>query len=176
MALVEANRVLDTFLTMFEEQRPVYNTIIQYYLGERKFISYFKGIRKAIPESNLPSLEIGLTGDTLGWYATRTQEDNVSLEVHITTSNKDPVTAIDLEGKLVALTTRILTIPSHLRPQIQGMNAWLLDSGLPSVTYGSSQATGNIRIAKITWQTKNLEYLGDNLFSPMLQGGGTWNL
>lgn len=172
--LIEINRVVDTILTFLEEQKPIYNTIITNYLGSDKKLTLFKGIRKTIAQSNLPSIEVGPTGDTMEWHAARVQQENLTLEIHITISNSDIPTALDLEGKLAALTTRILTVPSHLRPQIQGTEQWLYDSPLPSVTYGATALAGSMRVTRISWTGKSLEFLRDELFPPALQGGVDW--
>jgi hypothetical protein len=175
MALVEINRVVDTILTFYEEEKPLFDTLISNYLDNRQ-ITLYKGIRKVIPESNLPSIEVGPVSSQLSWHACRVQEDNPSLEIHISTNIWDPALAVDLEGKLVSLATRILAHPPHLRPQIQGSNTWIYDSVLPTVQYGATSAQGNIRVAQISWTGKLLDYLADSLFPPFLQGQGNWVL
>jgi hypothetical protein len=174
MALIEINRLIDTILTFITDEQAAYDTLIANYLGDRFFLNTFKGIRKSLPVSSMPALEVGPVGDQLSWHSVRVQEDTMALEIHISTNNGNPVAAIDLEGKLVALTMRILTVPAHLRPQIQGYQTWLYDSPLPSVQYGATAANGNMRVAKISWSGKALEYLTDPMFPPFLQGGGGW--
>jgi hypothetical protein len=175
MALIEINRIVDTVLTFYEGEKPLFDTIIANYLDNRQ-LTLFKGIRKVIPESNLPSIEVAPVSSQLSWHACRVQEDNPSLEIQVSVNIWDPALAVDLEGKLVSLAVRILVQPPQLRPQIQGTNIWLYDSVLPSVQYGSTAAQGNMRVAKISWSGKALDYLTDTLFFPFLQGGGNWVL
>lgn len=175
MALIEINRVVDTLLSWYVEEKPLFDAIVSNYYGERS-LTILKGIRKSIPISSLPSIEVGPVSDSFGWHAVRVQEETPTLEIHVTTDNGEPVTAIDLEGKLVSLAVRILTYPPHLRAQIQGTNTWMYDSLPASVNYGATAAQGQMRVAKITWTGKNLEYLSDQLFAPFLQGGGNWSL
>lgn len=175
MALYEINRIVDMVLTFYREEKPSFDTIISNYLDDRQ-LTIYKGIRKQIPESNLPCIEVGPVSSEVTWHAVRVQEDHPSLDIRITISLSEPTLAIDLEGKLVCLATRILTYPPHLRPQIPGTQAWLYDSDLPTVQYGSPAANGSMRVSKISWAGKALDYLADSVFPPFLQGGGDWAL
>jgi hypothetical protein len=173
MAIYEINRVVDMVLTFYTEVKPLFDTIISNYLDNRQ-LTIYKGIRKVVPESNLPCIEVGPVSSDVSWHAVRVQEDNPSLDIRVTVNLWDPNLAIDLEGKLVTLATRILTYPPHLRPQIPGTNAWMYDCELPQVQYGSAAAGGNQRVSKISWTGKTLDYLGDGYFPPFLQGEGDW--
>lgn len=173
MALYEINRVVDMVLSFYQEEKPLFDTIIANYL-DNKQLTLYKGIRKQIPESNIPCIEVGPVSNDVSWHAVRVQEEKISLDIRVTVNVWEPTLAIDLEGKLVSLATRILTYPPHLRPQIPGTPVWLYDSDLPSVQYGSPAAGGNMRVSKITWSGKALDYLSDNMFPPFLQGGGNW--
>jgi hypothetical protein len=173
MAIHEINRVVDMVLGFFDEARPLYNTIIHNYFPGRN-ISLFKGVRKHVADSNVPCIEVGPISDTLKWHSVRVQEDTFSLDIRVTINLSETGQAIDLEGKLVSLTTKILANPPHLRPQIPGYNAWLYDTELPTVSYGSAGAVGTYRISKIEWSGKVLDYLSDQDFEPMLSGNGTW--
>jgi len=173
MAIVEINRVINTILTFYEEERPIFNAIIDnFFQGER--ITLFKGIRNVIPESSLPSIEVGPVSGTPSWFAVRSQQEESALEIHISVSCSDIVSAINLEGKLVNFAQRILLHPPHLRPLIQGTNTVLFDSFPGPVQYGSAASDGRIRVSKMSWTGKALECLSDSLFPPFLQGGGVW--
>ncbi len=173
MALQEINRVVDLVLGFYEEQKPLFDTLISNYLDDAQ-VTLFKGIRKNIPVSDFPSIEVGPVSDDIKWHAVRVQEESLALDIRVSIHLWDQNLAIDLEGKMVSLAARILTYPPHLRPQIPGTNVWLFDSELPSIQYGSTAANGSIRVSKISWSGKALDFLVDSQFPPFLQGGGDW--
>lgn len=168
---VEVNRVVDTTLLMLQEHDGVFNTIISTYCGPRK-MTYFKGIRNYIAQSNLPSIEVGPVSDNPKWFATRTISSNLQLEIHVTISAYEPEVAMDLEGKLVALTTKILTSPVSLRRPIAGTLSTIYDGELPSVRFGAAKSRGDIRVSQLSWGPKILVYLSDADFPEEILRGG----
>lgn len=171
MALIPIDRVVHTLMGWMQLEAPTFNSIIDtFYQGKQ--ITFFEGLRKVIPESSLPSLEIGPSGDTGDWPFVRVQQDEISLEVHITTSNQNVTQAMQLESRLASFTDRILRFPPHLRGRIEGTNIWFQDSYTKGITYGSSGYSFNIRVCKINWSGKVLEYLSDSMFPTIFQEGG----
>ncbi len=172
--LIPVDRVIDTVLSWFELERNVYDTLIdQHFQGRR--ITFFKGLRKVIPESDYPSIEVGPTSDQWSWEFVRVQGDTMALEIHITTSNKNPADALVLSSRLASLTGRILTRPQHLRGRIEGTSHWFQDCNVGPVTYNAGGYNFNIRVDQIAWSGKILEYLDDSDFDPSMQAGtGKW--
>lgn len=166
MALIETIKIVDLLISFIEEQRPVYNSIIDRFF-EGRMLNLFVGRRPTFPASSLPAVEIEMASETIGWHSCRVQENNPTLEIDITTDNSAPEQAARLESALVTLTTRILAAPGHLRADIQGTNAWMYDSLPNNVTYGH-MGQGRMRVATISWTGKNLEYLKNKLFKPAL--------
>jgi len=170
---IEVNRVVDTTLLLFQEHDAIFNTIISAYCGPRK-MTYFKGIRKFIAQSNTPAIEIGPVSDSPKWFATRTIGSQIQLEIHLTIAAYEPAIAMDLEGKLVALATKILTSPSSLRRPIAGTLSTIYDGELPSVRFGAAKSRGDIRVSELSWGPKILVYLSDEDFpEEILRGGPT---
>jgi hypothetical protein len=164
MALVPIDRICDTLVEFIEDQRPVYDTIIdRYYEGRR--LNLFLGRRATFPASSLPAIEFEPASDTLGWHACRVQSEDQALEIDITTDNSSPEAAVRLESSLVALTIRILSIPPHLLSEIKGTRKNLYDALPSDVRYGHS-GQGRMRVATISWKGKTLEFLANRLFSP----------
>lgn len=165
MALIRVDFVCDTLIEFIEDQRPVYETIIdRYYQG--RTLNIFLGRRKTIPASSIPSIEIIPSGETLGWHACRVQQEEPSIEVEITTDNNSPELSVRLESQLISLTTRIFSIPPHLRAMIKGTRTHLYDS-LPGDVRYSTAMEGRLRVATISWKGKSLEYLSNKLFDPI---------
>jgi len=169
MALTQDDLVADTILAFIEGQRPIYETIIDRFF-EGRILNTFLGRRSSIPTSSLPSIEVQVDSVSLGWFAVRVQEENPSLGLDITTDNGFPEQAIRLEAKLVSLTVRILASPPFLRPRIIGTNTHLYDALPTNVTYGKAD-NGRLRVARILWVGKQIEYLANRLFQPQLQIG-----
>jgi hypothetical protein len=163
VSLVPIDHVIDTVLLFIEEQRPIYDTIINKYMSGKK-LTTFVGLRATIPESSLPSIEVAGVSEKLGWGFCRVQQGEPELEIHITTSNGQPEFAVRLEAELASFTTRILAHPMHLRPQVKNTNVKLMDSLPSGVSYGYGES-GKIRVAKINWSGKYLEFLRNNLFN-----------
>lgn len=171
MALIPVHKVVHTLLGWFESERGTFNTIVdQYYQGKQ--INFFKGLRKVFKESSLPAIEVGPTDDAPSWEFVRVQGDSLNLEIHITTSNFIPEAALDLESKLASFVTRILCYPPNIRGRIEGTNTWFQDSFPKGIQYGAAGYTYNIRVSKIQWGCKVLEYLSDASFPPVVQEGG----
>lgn len=170
MALIDIHRVVETVTSFLVKEKVVFDTIVdQYFDGEQ--ITFFKGQRRSIPSSSLPSIEVYPQSATPGWYATRTQQNDMGLGIDITTDNGHPDTAVDLESRLVTLATRILAHPPHLRAPILGTQTTLQDSLPNGVQYGTAQG-GRMRVAVITWQGKHLDFLADKLFAPVMAAPG----
>lgn len=166
--LIPAHKIVDTLLSWVKEQAPIYNSIIFPHYNTRK-MNYFRGLQKSIADSSLPSIEVGPISDSANWEFVRVIGDTINLEIHITIANKDIEDAMVLESKLVSYTSRILLHPPHLRAQILGTSSWLMDSFIDGVQYGAAGYSSNIRVAKISWHGKYLEYLDDSQFYPYLQ-------
>lgn len=89
MAFDSDEKLTDTIIQFIEEQRPVYETLIdRYYQGRN--LNIFFGRRPVIPSSSMPSIEVEVTGVTFGWFACRVQEENPSVEIDITIDNGNP--------------------------------------------------------------------------------------
>jgi hypothetical protein len=171
MAVISIDKVVHTLMAWMKLEEPTFNSIIDtFYQG--RHITFFEGLRKVIPESSLPSLEIGPTGDTGDWSFVRVQGDEINLEIHLTISNKLITEAMILEARLASFTDRILRFPPHIRGKIEGTNIWFQDSYSKGVTYGASGYNFNIRVCKINWQCKILDYMADQNFPVILQEGG----
>ena len=169
MAFESDDKLMDTIIQFIEEQRSVYETIIDRYY-EGRILNIFLGRRASIPISSLPSIEVQVTNVSFSWAYCRVQQEEPSLEIDITTDNGYPEQAIRLESQLVSLTTRILSTPAHLRPRIMGTRLHMYDSLPKGVTYGKAD-NGRMRVATIQWGGKQLEYLANRLFKPALQIG-----
>lgn len=171
MAVIPIDRIVHTLMSWMKVEEPTLNSIIDmFYQGKQ--INFFEGLRKVIPESSLPSLEIGPSGDTGDWSFVRVQGDEVNLEIHITVSNKLITEAMILEARLASFVDKILRYPPHIRGKIEGTGIWFQDSFSKGVTYGSAGYNFNIRVCKINWQCKILDYLADDSFPVMLREGG----
>jgi hypothetical protein len=165
MALIQVDKVLDTINALIEDQRPVYDTIIDRYHQGRS-LNILIGRRPTIPASSLPAIEIYCTDETLGWHACRVQQEEPAIKLDVTTDNGHREQAVRLEAALVTLTTRILASPPHLRPRILGTQSHLYDSLPNSVSYGTA-GEGRMRVATISWRGKMLEYLSNRLFDSL---------
>jgi hypothetical protein len=175
MALIPVYRVVNTIITFLENERPIYDTIIDSHYSGRK-IKFFPGIRPTLAESDLPAIEVGPTQDQLEWAFVRVQSDTFNLEVHVTIPGKNFADALILDSKLVTLTQRILAWPPHLRAPIEGTNHWFYDSLPNSVDYGSANPKSNMRTSRITWSGKILEGFDNRAFPPYLQAGVVGNI
>jgi hypothetical protein len=171
MSLIPVDRMVNTLLVWFKTEEATFNTIIDYFY-QGKQISFFDGIRKVIPESSLPSIEVGQINDTPSWQYPRVQGDEFNLEAHLTVSNKLPREAQILEARLASLMTRILFHPCHVRGRIEGTNAWIFNGAPGSVNYGSSGYNFNIRVCKIPWVGSIIECIDDSMFPEELREGG----
>jgi hypothetical protein len=171
MSLIPTDRLVNTILVWFKVEEATFNTIIdEFYQGKQ--ITFFDGIRKVIPESSLPSIEVGQISDTPSWQYPRVQGDEFSLEVHLTVSNKLVREAQILEARLASLITRVLFHPMHVRGRIEGTNMWIFDGAPQSVEYGSSGYNFNIRVCKIPWKGRIIECIPDMSFPEELREGG----
>jgi hypothetical protein len=171
MSLIPVDRIVNTLLVWFKAEEATFNTIIDYFY-QGKQITFFDGLRKVIPESSLPSLEVGQITDEPSWQYCRVQGDAFNLEVHITVSNKLPREAQMLESRLASLATRILVHPIHVRGRIEGTNMWFFDAFPGSVNYGSAGYSFNIRVCKIPWTGHIIECIDDSQFPVEMQEGG----
>jgi hypothetical protein len=171
MSLISTDRIVNTLLVWFKAEEATFNTIIdEFYQGKQ--ISFFDGIRKVIPESSLPSIEVGMINDEPVWEYCRVQGDHFNLECHLTISNKLPREAQILEARLASLMTRILFHPCHVRGRIEGTNHWMFDSQPASVDYGSAGYNFNIRVCKIPWKGRIINCIPDMMFPEELREGG----
>ena len=170
VALLPVDRIVNTLLVWFKVEEGTFNTIIdEFYQGKQ--ITFFDGIRKVIPESSLPSIEVGQMADELAWKYPRVQGDTFNIECHLTISNKLPREAQILEARLASLMTLILFHPMHVRGRIEGTNMWLFNSQPTTVEYGSSGYNFNIRVAKIPWKGEIIRAIPDVLFPEELREG-----
>jgi hypothetical protein len=171
MSLISVDRIVSTLLVWLKAEEPTFNTIIdQFYQGKQ--ITFFEGLRKVIPESSLPSIEIGQSSDEPSWQYPRVQGDQFNLEVHLTISNKLPKEAQILEARLASLIVRILFHPMHVRGRIEGSNNWLFDSAPGSVEYGAGGYNFNIRVTKIPWTGHIIECIDDSQLPAEFMEGG----
>jgi hypothetical protein len=170
MSLIPTDRIVNTLLVWFKAEEATFNTIIdEFYQGKQ--ITFFDGIRKVIPESSLPSIEVGMINDEMKWDYCRVQGDTFHLECHLTISNKLPREAQILESRLASLMIRILFHPIHVRGRIEGTNYWMFDSQPSSADYGSPGYNFNIRVCKIPWTGRIIWPIPDVMFPEELREG-----
>lgn len=168
MSLLQADRIIDTIIGWIEEQRPIYDTIIDMYHQGRR-LNIFLGKRASITESSLPSIELYSINDSMGWFACRVQEANPNVGIDITTDNRDPENANRLQDALCTLTSRIILNPAHLVPQIEGTTTHLFDSLLSDCRYDQTAQKGAQKVATLSWNGKYIEYLVDRSFQEELR-------
>lgn len=168
MGLLRVDQILDTVISWVEEQRPVYNTIINQYYPVRS-LSTFLGRRAAISMSSLPAIEVTAVSSEIGWHACRVQQESPSLEVDITVDNRNPEAAKRLSAALATLTVRVLASPVHLLPKIQGTRTHLYDALPTGIRYDMTAQNGEMAVTTVSYNCRYLEYLENRLFLPYLK-------
>jgi hypothetical protein len=157
--------LIDTVLGWIEEQRVVYETIInRYYVGRQLSTFAFRRSRINVPD--MPAIEVDWTSEDPGWKYFRVLSERTALEIDVTTNHHQPELAGRCEAELVSLTARILASPPHLQAAIRGIDQTLWNS-IP--TGVSHRVENEMRIATLSWTGERLEYLVNMLFSPTLQ-------
>jgi hypothetical protein len=164
---VDPSLIVDTVRGWIEEQRPVYETVINRYFVGRRLTTFF-GLRTVIPAPSLPSIEVAFTGDTTRRFAPRVPVEEPALEIHVTVDIRNPVeSALRCLHELATLTNLLLLTPPRYQPPIENTGSYLALAWAESTTYET--LAGDQRVAKISWRGQHLIHLSNSLFEPALQ-------
>ncbi len=167
MSQLSISTIQDTLLGWLEEQRPVLETVVNYYNVGRRITLLF-GRYRVIPAQSLPSIEVAALSDATDWRFTRVQGEVTSLEVDVTVDIRQVELGNRCLNDLASVVTAVLASPPHLQGHITGTPDYLLKS-LPSGTSYETIADGTQRVARISWSGDRLIYLMNSLFAPPLQ-------
>ena len=87
--MIEVHRIADTLLTVLQEERALFDTVVDIYYSGRR-MNFIKEVRKSIPTSSVPSIEASPTSGDLQWSFLRVLEDTLTFRFDITTDNGYP--------------------------------------------------------------------------------------
>lgn len=165
MPLIDSSKIVDSVIAWINDQKPIYNTIINYYFIGRQ-LSVLFGRRQVIPSVSLPSIEVALSSDNLSWKFCRVIGEKTGLEIDITVDHNHPEPANRCLTNLAYITTRVLAAPPHLQGNIIGTPDHLFNALPNSVSYRTIDNSRQ-RVATVTWEGERLDNLVNNLFDPV---------
>lgn len=152
------SNLIKTFIRMLETNREMIDYVVQVYEPDR-MLSIFEGMRKTVPASAYPVLEIEPTNGSTQWATTRTQRPRYSFNCTLTVMNENEDYGVEYIATLATVLVEIMTDPQNLQLRVINEVTWdptyglvptyILDSLAEDVTYNAAKE-GTIRTAEFS--------------------------
>ena len=142
--------------------------VIKYYRNSDE-LHIFDGLRKTLPLSAYPSLQLDASSATIQWTHTSAQTGEYSIDCYLTVRNSNEQLATQYVSEVTRVILEILNypdnmsfpIPNEYYPNEQNPDephpSHILFGNIQSVTYRST-IDGSITVAQFTWSGRVLEY------------------
>ena len=142
--------------------------VIKYYRTTDE-LHIFDGLRKTLPLSAYPSLELQPASASIQWTHTSAQTGEYSIQCYLTVRNSNEELAAEYVSQVTRVILEILNYPDNMSFQIPNeyypnendpenpIPIHIQFGNIPSVTYRST-IDGSITVAQFTWSGRVLEY------------------
>lgn len=150
------SNLIKTFIRMLENNRESIDSVIAVYEPDR-IITILEGMRKTLPASAYPVLEIEPTNGSNQWATTRTQRPRYNFNCVLTVMNENEDYGVEYISTLATTIVEIMTDPENLQLRVINEVTWdstyglvptyIMDSLVENVTYNASKE-GTIRTAE----------------------------
>ena len=164
------SNIIKTIIKLLNRNADIINRVIQEY-EDGSVLNVFEGMRKSLPTSAFPSLEIEPTSNSTEWYSVRTQKARYGFQFTLTVSNDNEDYGVEYPASIATILTEILNNPGNLQLQIENEKKWDVNDGLvdsyimnsmcENVTMNASK-DGSIRIVQFDWFAEVMEPFADS--------------
>lgn len=157
---------------VLEANKDQIDRVIKYYRSTDE-LHIFDGLRKTLPMSAYPSLELEPASASTEWTTTSAQTGEYSVDCYLTIKNSNE----ELNAEYVSEVTRVIlkilnypdnmsfVIPNEYYPNEQDPEhpypVHIQFANVPSVTYSQAR-DGSISVVQFTWTGRILEYFKYN--------------
>ena len=149
------------------------NRVIKYYRSSDE-LHVFEGLRKTLPLSAYPSLELDPAGATTEWTHTSAQTGEYSVDCYLTVRNNNEELQAEYISEVTRCIVRIFNYPGNMCFPIpnefypndgeinssnsgEGIPIWVQFGNVQNVQYRSTKDR-SIQVATFTWSGRVLEY------------------
>lgn len=145
------------------------NAVIHHYRTTDE-LHVFAGLRKTLPMSAYPSLEIDPVSATTEWTTTSAQTGEYTFDCYLTMRNSDEEMAAEYVSEVTRAILKIFNYPDNMCFQIPNeyyqsddeenpkkYPIWIQFGNIPNVTYRNT-IDGSITVAQFQWSGRVLEY------------------
>lgn len=166
------SNIIDGLILIVKRNLDTINALIREYEPSSLGLSVFKGMRKTLPISSFPSLELEPTSGSMQWLTTsaQTNEYGVAFTLTIMTDNDDM--GVEYICALTREFTQLFNMPGNMCfpiPYEKGWNPvdnclaqnYVQFGSINGVTYNSSK-DGTIRVSQWDWNGSVLEGFTQN--------------
>ncbi len=135
------------------------NAVIQVYEPSKKLL-ILEGMRKVMPASGCPVLEIEPTNASNEWAVTRAQRPRYNFDCTLTVMNSNEDYGVEYISTVATSIIQVITDPANLQLRVINEARWapeyglcatyIMDSLIENVTYNANK-DGTIRTASFDW-------------------------
>lgn len=161
--LTDPSNIIKTELRLLERHRPYFDRIVYEYMGTKRKMTFFEGIRETVNLDRYPVFEIESDSDSTGWETTRAQRTEYGFTCMLSFHCPKEKYASEYVGALSTAVLAVMNDPANLRQRILNETKWDLNAGLvdtymlDSLAGSASRKSvreGTIRVVDITWTVK----------------------
>ena len=154
------------------------NRVIKYYRTTDE-LHVFDGLRKTLPMSAYPSLELDAASSTIEWTHTSAQTGEYAIDCYLTMVNSNEEIAVEYVSEVTRSILKILNYPDNMCFRIPNeyyqsddpsnpkkYPIWIQFGNVSNTTYRST-IDGSLTVAQFTWSGRVLEYFEYHQDGPM---------
>ena len=154
---------------VLEANREQIDRVIKHYRSKDS-LSIFDGLRKTLPESAYPSLELDPVSASVEWTHTEAQTGEYQIECYLTLKNSNEEYAAEYVSEVTRSILKVLNYPDNMCFQIPNeyyqtdepdkpfkYPIFIQFGNVASVNYRNT-IDGSLTVAMFTWSGRVLEY------------------
>ncbi len=154
------------------------NAVIKHYRSTDE-LHVFAGLRKTLPMSAYPSLEIDPVSATTEWTTTPAQTGEYTFDCYLTLRNSDEEMAAEYVSEVTRAILKVFNYPSNMCFQIPNeyyesddpadpkkYPIYINFGNIPNVTYRNT-IDGSITVAQFQWSGRVLEFFDSKTDGPV---------
>jgi hypothetical protein len=156
------SNIIDALLAVIALNQKVIDECIAAYEPDRR-LSVFKGLRKTLPRSAYPALELEPVDGSTSWNTNMTQMPEYTVQFVMTICTDNQELSVEYIGTLTRLVLEILNNPQNMAllipreysylPNVGETETRTVDAMVSNVSYNSAKQ-GTFRVSQWNWTCK----------------------
>lgn len=154
--------IIKGLIQIVEANREQIDGLLKYY-RDTDTLNVFVGLRKTLPVSAYPSLELDLASASTDWTHTTAQTGEYEINCYLTVVNNNEELAVEYVSEVTRMIVKLFNWPENMSFPIpnefypDGNQIHVQFGSVSNVTYRSTR-DGSITVAEFQWRGRVLEY------------------